>query len=703
MKNEKIVVEITSICEVINSDFGGANELALKRLFDIEGGILKKPEINPNAYNTFENRTILYKQDGPNRVGFIGCWHWTAKSNLNDPYKDYITSEYLPEIKPVIVSVFHEVNSEKKLKRALCSSFGINQNTWLLISESNNIFAYQQSSTKYMGVFFNGKELVPFKDSDRCIIRRDIISLNKVHIKSKDLIHYDSLIFYKNINVESSEKLVFRDRMLAVRSVVLKHTVWNNLKDLNFSRKDYRLVKTFLENVSGDVIDEIAMECDVSNEEAENYFFEFFDNIDKYMNGETLTNEVLKSMMNKDASLKEKMFSVAKNEWQKENNEYIEEVKQNNFALIESKKNELKVLEDTIKEKTLCEQNLQLEIEDKQEDLKSLQKQLEETKNNNARFMDDFCDAMTEKISNVSRDFGKLLADSVYSRVLNTGCSIGQNLNIQNINDIQPGLEFDHVTEFANALDAMNLIQLNLDCAGVNEKYFSLFSAYMLAALKNHLPVILAGLNNRAIADAVSVSLYSSTCAYFDCEGQYKPGFEDQIGRQKDNVICLDHFMNSNWVDYVPSIINACNEDQFIFLLTPYKEDLLLAPKGLYDYALPLLTNNIILDEAVNDWEPGLCINLEQVYQRLGDTSCEIPSVTGMRISYTLKSNIESIIINASSLLDGVRNSTAFLYTMLLIPFALVTGQFDRLKEVMENEDNLDSNWIEEINELLGE
>ena len=98
--DNNIRVEKCSICKVISrGSIGTEGDTYLERLFDIEDNRLFIPIINEDALKKFENRTWIYKNNGPNNIGYIGCWRWSAKPNMNNPESDYVQSNFIQKNK----------------------------------------------------------------------------------------------------------------------------------------------------------------------------------------------------------------------------------------------------------------------------------------------------------------------------------------------------------------------------------------------------------------------------------------------------------------------------------------------------------------------------------------------------------------------------------------------------------------------------
>ena len=103
------MVERISVCMVVEHN----EQIRLYRLADINDQNQIIPFIpDNNLLKVFENRNRLYKKDGPEQIGYIGVWNWTATSNSLgselDYMKDYIESWYRAEYKLIEVVIISE-------------------------------------------------------------------------------------------------------------------------------------------------------------------------------------------------------------------------------------------------------------------------------------------------------------------------------------------------------------------------------------------------------------------------------------------------------------------------------------------------------------------------------------------------------------------------------------------------------------------
>lgn len=120
------------------------------------------------------------------------------------------------------------------------------------------------------------------------------------------------------------------------------------------------------------------------------------------------------------------------------------------------------------------------------------------------------------------------------------------------------------------------------------EQYSLEFAAYLHAAYTAHIPLLLAGPNGRDIADALSAALCGRTASILCCEGEYNSQAVEEWLNSSDEVVAIQNLLNTSWIDHIPELLRT--QEKFVIVLHPFAEDLVIEPKGLYNYLLPVLT-----------------------------------------------------------------------------------------------------------------
>lgn len=219
--DNNIRVEKCSICRVTGSSIGMEGDIYLERLFDIEDDRLSVPIINEDAPKKFGNRTWLYKNDGPNSIGYIGCWRWSAKTNKNKPESDYVRSTFIQEIRPIFVDSITVQNNEQLIS-ALKNEYRISAN------ERNGngiILIYKSNSRCYQGVYIPPEKMIEIETGDY-ILNPDTAYLRTVVIDRADVLPFENEKIYRFLSVNLGGTLLIKSPFEVIKQYFLKNATW---------------------------------------------------------------------------------------------------------------------------------------------------------------------------------------------------------------------------------------------------------------------------------------------------------------------------------------------------------------------------------------------------------------------------------------------------------------------------------------------
>ena len=106
------VIGQLSICEVMPVNHQG--NVMLKRIADINDGMIVYPQFYDNEPSVFDNREYLYLADYSDfEEGYVGVWEWSATENYNDVTKDYVRTRFASEFCPVELEVVKAKNLDE--------------------------------------------------------------------------------------------------------------------------------------------------------------------------------------------------------------------------------------------------------------------------------------------------------------------------------------------------------------------------------------------------------------------------------------------------------------------------------------------------------------------------------------------------------------------------------------------------------------
>lgn len=672
--DNKVRVEKCSICRVIaRSSSGMEGDTYLERLFDVEDNRLFIPIINEEAPRKFENRTWIYKNDGPNSIGFIGCWRWSAKPNRNDPEADYVQSAFSHEIKPIFIDSI-AVQDNEQLVTALKKEYRIsatarNGNGIILIYD-------KRDSRCYQGVYIPPEKMIEIETGD-FILSPDALYLRTVMIDRADVLPFGNEKIYRFLNVNLGGTLLIKSPFEVIKQYFLKNATWKTYSRMvGGTHAEHNELKAFIESINESIEVQIARECGISEDDASSYINKFMNEIEKYFSSKDLETEALQLLLTRDENLRTECEKVAEACWKEENAKIVKNAEEN-----------ISILEKTLEE-------TKSELEQKQIELRQANVDLEKWKENHRRLEEEFDEEIQKKIQNAKHSVGGLLADTVYGNEL-LGTSGRTASKSTKINYCSGELKETEET-FNKIEDAHDLLTHNLhEFAGVNEDYAPILSSILLATFENHIPMVLAGPNGKAIAEAFSHTLFSFSCGCLECNEEYSKDVQQCIFDAPDPVICIDGFTNFNWLHSVPDIC-SCRE-KTLFFLTPYFEELFLAPKGLMSYVFPISTSEFVEELPTEDYIAGL-YNGGQEEVRYAESERKILELNDLGMARTLQKKYQRLYASAKAIMANRRKNTLMRYMTLLIPYAVLAGTSEKLKEIASTENLLSD---EDKNDLV--
>ena len=679
----EIVFEALSICKVIEGPLSDPDNYLLKRLYDIDdkSGVIERVHIQDHKPPFFENRDRIYKNDGPNELDRIGVWSWNARPNLTNPEKDYVRSSYQPQIHLIFIKKLDEVKSFDgliaRLKQGI--EFGFDnaiKEDWLIL--------FRNTSSEYLGVYCEKGMMEGhggFKNSAG-IIRDSITRLKKVSVSSDEIYRLENQNIYKYLSVNPAGEILTQSTNEIVKNCILGRSTWKAFNSFTgATHSEHNLFKEFLKSIETDVYSEVAEKCGCDQPKAKELVDEFVTNAETYIDGKDIESNVLLSLIEGKADVRGRFEKIVEQRWLEENENRVEEIEEEIAHLMATK--------------AQAEDDVRGLVEKK----KKAEKELQESIARNKKTQEGLEAEIMKKIDALKNSLGEVLADTIYFEGITVRNASQENL-IEGPTYC-PGCEVKVEEEPENAADVNDLLVYNLIESGVSKDYSDVMAAFLIAAMHNNSPVILAGPNGKEIANAFSTTVYARTA------GEYKLRSDLEIigtliGNDDDKVIIIENFCKGNLVDMLPDVINDC--EKMFFLVTPYHEDLFVEPAGLYNYALPLMTEwfvdsapygELVGGMATNKWEDS--IEAKTVRKNISDGI----QLVGMKLY--LRKKYMKILADAISILEKPERKDLLGYMTTLMPFSIATGNILKLQECLDKDETIDSSIKEDVLAICGE
>lgn len=670
------VIKQLSICEVM--PVNNLGNVMLKRIADINNGSIVYPQFYDDEPSIFDNREYLYLADYSNfDDGYVGIWEWSAIKNYNYPNKDYVQTRFAPEFCPVELEIVEAKNIDEVVQMI--------KNGIDLYAESDEILIGFRKDKAFECVLCKNTDLSQVGNKYILFTTHNKLPVYKLHIN--DVIKIGYRYFYKNSwnNVQCRYYYQLHKPLDIVKEIVLKEISWASLKSRGYVRDTYKKIKYFIENFNTVGLDEkIAKELDCSKEEATTYLNTFFDNINDYLNGESIVDLAMSSILQRDDNLLKQLSSMVEEDWKKENEEKITEAENNFGELIDAiskAENEVKELENSVQQK--------------RDELMNIQREYEKY----SHIGDDVQDTIKKKIEEAKSDISSFVSEVIFLSSINgnntTESTVSESTNIKSTFEIGAKID-NNPDENSSWEETLDTFISELDSIGLTEKTKET-AAVIYSCYVNKYPVLLAGPFGEAIANALSVSINSHMVSSLDCIEC--SNLADIRKVDDESVVLVRNILNSPVKDEV--LEKLAMKDTFFIFTTPFAEDLKIESIELVNYMLPIFTENLFTKKPKCDFIGGVCTDDYEEFIPKKSRNISKKVFKGFGASNYFINRVSSLVSNANQMISNNNDDIECYFFMY--PIAFISGKERDLRMELENKRNMSSSIKEEILEKLGE
>ncbi|MCD7732189.1 MAG: hypothetical protein LUH56_01945 [Oscillospiraceae bacterium] len=638
--------ETVSLCSV-TADYSG--QIWLNRHADLRyDGYYHSFSKSSDILPYFGNRDRIYYKDGPSNDGFYGVWTWSAIPNENDPSKDYVISHYAPDVNPIEIYVVNDASDLDELISQLKEGFEYKP------VGKRVMFSVYISNRKYTGVLCNVRDLV-LSDGKACFSDK-LTEVPVYEFSNSDILRLDTgLSFYAKAFAGVPSRLyALKNPLEVVNDIVQSSISWNAYKLRGFRNVEYKSFKDFIDTIPvDDVVEKIKKACHCSKSVAEERLKEFVDCAWKYVDGNSLEDEILLSAISASSELQDRTKALIKSDWESENN-----------ALLSKAQEELNLLGSQIKSK-----NAELAgIQESYKKLKAEEKSISESIAEKKKLADDVEAAVSERIEKAKNNAADFIAEMAFAG--------GQKTSIRESYDALQETQY-HVVDAASNLseleshsnwkDVLDTIEFELTEAGVADKHKEAFAAFLCSAYIHKQPILLVGPNASDIAEAFSASVTAGKHGILNCDGTYSTQTISEIGKAGESIVVIDNLLMSNWMSRLPEILS--NKDVFYIATHPYSEDVRVEPKSLYGYMLPLFTEFFVDRKATGKYDGGYFADgFANDVPKESKKTLRLPDRCA--VSALVKNSLNAILSTMHDIDSQIKTDDDFMLSVLQIAYA---------------------------------
>lgn len=522
----------TSLCQVILVSRTG--QIWLKRLADLYNNQLVPFQVDKTIPYGFENRDMIYKQNGPSDVGFFGIWHWSATPDRNNPEKDRTDSEFDAKLVPIQILILPNCTKQEDIVAQLVKGISLDRiglKTLISMSPIND---------QYSGFLCNINDFDI--QSGIAKLKISVFTLPLFHIHAWNTLTLNSKVFCRSMSLGLPLDLIrVKDPLTLVRDILTKTEV-KTLQQQGLGTKEARRCLAYFRSLeTATLYDKVAKNYGCSIEDAMKYVSEFIEQAEKSLDGSDINTNVLSAVIERNSALMSKCKDMLYEEWSIENEDQFRKAQQ--------------ALEDMINKVEQQRQNataLELQCDNLQQQIKAIQAEIIDK--------EALASSVEEKVANRIAEARQNAADFIsdlaftapagFHGFSRTGTALSVFVRPTNADEISGTI--------TNLSDFEDSLAETLECYGYSEECSAVLSQILSFCVGRHMPVICDS-NPEVIADCLAamfglngvISIHLSTGEPFSVE------LCDLLCQKRDTSCYQVYLINGALDAYSPNTFNG--------------------------------------------------------------------------------------------------------------------------------------------------
>lgn len=628
-------------------------------------------------------RESTFYDRGDFKEGEIGVWKWVLEENFRKQNEVWYSTERLERYRPIRVCTLNTVNNDEELIR--CLQEGIDESKY----DCDTIFVYQKNANEYRGVFCRQEDLK--EASGRMSISTDIYSLPLYELQCSDVLRvyfdHQTLHFYEKFSLGNPIKYLFvSDPRKCVKDMLLKRLSWKVFKKTmgDGSKKEWSTCKSLIERLADKNLSEvISNKLHCTLEEADSYVEEFKDHIAYEIARGDIEEELVLRVAKKNDDYRSMCEKNISDQWKKEHKKDIDDANE-----------DLKKLRDEVV-------IAQGKLEQVERNLKESRAEVER----NGKLNDKLIQDIRNKLASAQEDLSGFFADvSLYTPFLQTQ----QNSSVKNAwSYTSTPIDVRNFELNASWQDEYRTIGDNLrrdDLPFVSESLYDELAAFLYAAHLQRVPLFLLGPCGEEIATALSLALYGEPVGCLALGDGNRSELYNYIEQQQEQVVVIKNMFSQGWTDEL--LLLMLKSEKYIFWTHPYVEEMMIEPRGIYNYGLPLLTELFLENFPSDDWFHGKrADDFDELQIETELKKLSLRTIKDLNLSPFLYNRLERVISEAkiiSKYAEDISfnkkvNETDMEILFGVLPFAILLGKNELLTELLDSNGAAMSSQVKHI------
>ena len=674
-----------SLCKVNRPDKN--KDIWMQRLADVVDGVLVAPSFDDAKEKIFDNRPLIFCNDGPNDPDNIGFWEWTERQSQTGRW--FSNATYIEHPTPIEIIILNQFSNVGEIMGALKSGLPIPA-----YARNNILFAVKNDAV-VKGVLCNLSNFNVRLGNDNDVfitIKDNIYELPYYEFSEQDVFTWNYRKIYKRIALtEPKKQLPVYAPAETIKQLFLQRMSWPVFKAQGISKSDWQKFKQFMSEIpNASILESLSEMYDLSHQEAEKYVDSFLQTVENYIDTKDVDSTLIVQMLENHKGLKQVCDEVSYKGWLAEHEAEIAKAKKEVAAIqseaeqkVVAAKQHLLDIENSVSSAEAKKQTVLSEITTAQSKLEQLRTEIEQYE----ALGNDALTAVRQKISDAQKDMAGFIADlSVFLPQSSLSPNSKQQVSGWRYTHyfslyLEEEIEFSETWE-----DEISIISDNLQCsAKVENELCLMLTAFVYAAHINNIPLLIAGPGGYDIANVLSASIYASPAGQLTLCNECSYSNITEVSKYDEHIIAVQNMFGKGWSDILPQAFSTLNKH--IIWTHPYAEDLAIEPKGLYNYMLPILSECFvgIANFQVTLPTPGKRVDGFKAYPHKRKQPLRMAAFKRLGLSKLLTQQLELVLTDTKAIIGSSKDKDIEVL-FGLIPLCVLTGRVDVLSEAIETE-----------------
>ena len=679
------------------------DDIWLERIADLDGESLSVFSQNEAAEPISSNRKLIFRSDGPDTPYLIGFWEWYDYAQQRDGATKWRTeASYIEDISPV--ELF-----------PICDKYARTIDLIGLLKKGVDIPTYLCFPCLFTGSMEPGDcvEAILYQKSDFDIreseqkgfhhisLKQIVYSVTCYSITTADCIGWKNRKILRTVRLDkySSPKIIpIIDADTLVKKAIASRMTKNLYKDnIGGTIKEWRECKDLFQLVcSPTLYEDIAGMLHCSIQQAKENVDSFISRINSNFDLGDIDSDVLARIAMNHDGLRTQCEAAVEEHWKTTHAEALAEAqieldqkKQAAENIVNEYKSQFEKIKADKKNAEEAYQKILTETAEAQAKLDQLLKEIEKYETLGANAVQ----AIRDKIGSAQQDMAGFIAE--LSTFMPQQCVQSGSTNRWTFTPGEVCHSMDNLEGCSSWRDTFELLCDNLQLAGIGSQWTTMLSSFLYSSYLNRMPLLLAGPNANAIADALSMTICGQKIDLLKCCGEQDA--EAISGFVESDMAAVQNPFHPDWVSGISHSNNG-----FALWLHPFTEDLQIEPRSLYHYAYPVFTECFV-DQlpSVENMDAGQETVEYDEFKPDPKYRAKMGPVKKLGLSRLMLSRLEKVLADAKCI--GSISDTSMEYLFGMLPMCVLSGKQEALTELLDSEKNIKSEVRAELQRYVEE